>query len=244
MDAPKPDDYILASGVSHSVGDFCRAAFEVVGLDHTKYVVLDPEYARPLDISETRGDASKAKRELGWAPKIGVRRAREDHGGRRARGARRRRGIRLKPPTVLVPAFRRVDASRRAIRSLLEAGAGRILYVDDAGEGGGDEIAREYPVGGGRPHDRRRFSGRGRSTSASRRPAAAATTPSSSSTRTSRARKDYFERLAEAVAATPAPSSGAPSMYAQEPERVWSAGGAVEWWGRGIRVLHHGAPAA
>jgi GDPmannose 4,6-dehydratase len=69
--APKPDDFILASGVSHSVGDFCRAAFAVAGLDFSKHVVLDAEYVRPIDISETRGDASKARRELGWAPKTG-----------------------------------------------------------------------------------------------------------------------------------------------------------------------------
>ena len=62
------DDFVLASGVSHSVGDFCREAFAVVGLDPAAYVVLDPEYVRPLDISETRGDASKARGELGWAP--------------------------------------------------------------------------------------------------------------------------------------------------------------------------------
>ena len=69
--APKPDDFVLASGVTHSVGDFCKAAFAVVGLDSSRYVLLDPKYARPIDISETRGDASKAKRELGWAPKTG-----------------------------------------------------------------------------------------------------------------------------------------------------------------------------
>ncbi len=69
--APKPDDFVLASGVAHSVGEFCEAAFGVVGLDFRKYVVLDSEYVRPIDISETRGDASKARRELGWAPTTG-----------------------------------------------------------------------------------------------------------------------------------------------------------------------------
>ncbi|HEX5854877.1 MAG TPA: GDP-mannose 4,6-dehydratase [Thermoanaerobaculia bacterium] len=69
--APKPDDFVLASGVSHSVGDFCKAAFAVVGLDFAKHVVLDSEYVRPIDISETHGDASKARRELGWEPKTG-----------------------------------------------------------------------------------------------------------------------------------------------------------------------------
>ncbi len=68
--APKPDDFVLASGVTHSVGDFCRAAFAVVGLDPDQHVRLDPKYVRPVDISETRGDASKARRELGWAPKV------------------------------------------------------------------------------------------------------------------------------------------------------------------------------
>jgi GT2 family glycosyltransferase len=56
--------------------------------------------------------------------------------------------------------------------------------------------------------------------------------------------KDYFARLAEAVDAHPGAVVGSAVTYAQEPSRVWSAGGAVEWWGRGIRVLYHGAPAS
>jgi GDPmannose 4,6-dehydratase len=71
VSAAKPDDYVLASGVSHSVGDFCEAAFRIVGLDYKQHVKLDPNYARPVDITETRGDASKARNELGWAPKTG-----------------------------------------------------------------------------------------------------------------------------------------------------------------------------
>jgi GDPmannose 4,6-dehydratase len=67
--AEEPGDYVLATGVAHSVGDFCEAAFGVVGLDYRRHVVLDPEYARPLDILETRGDATKARRALGWVPK-------------------------------------------------------------------------------------------------------------------------------------------------------------------------------
>ena len=71
VEADRGDDYVLASGVTHSVREFCEAAFRHVGLDYTKYVVLDPNFKRPVDISETRGDPSKAKRELGWVPTTG-----------------------------------------------------------------------------------------------------------------------------------------------------------------------------
>jgi len=63
------DDFVLASGVSHSVRDFCEAAFARAGLDWRNHVVLDPSFVRPLDITETRGDASKARARLGWAPR-------------------------------------------------------------------------------------------------------------------------------------------------------------------------------
>lgn len=66
LGASSPDDYVLATGVTHSVGDFCELAFRSVGLDHRDHVVLDAEYVRPVDITETRGDAGKAARELGW----------------------------------------------------------------------------------------------------------------------------------------------------------------------------------
>jgi len=68
--ADQPDDYVLATGVSHSVRDLCDAAFRAVGLEYRDHVVLDPDYARPLDISETRGDAGKAARKLGWRPTV------------------------------------------------------------------------------------------------------------------------------------------------------------------------------
>jgi GT2 family glycosyltransferase len=55
---------------------------------------------------------------------------------------------------------------------------------------------------------------------------------------------DYFARLGEVVDANRGALVGSAVMYAQDAARVWSAGGAVEWWGRGIRVLHHGRPAA
>jgi GT2 family glycosyltransferase len=53
---------------------------------------------------------------------------------------------------------------------------------------------------------------------------------------------DYFERLLATAGRFPSALVGSAILYAQEPGRVWSAGGSVEWWGRGIRVLRHGAP--
>jgi GDPmannose 4,6-dehydratase len=63
VEADRGDDYVLASDVTHSVRDFCEAAFRIVGLYYRKHVVLDPEYVRLVDITETCGDASKARRE-------------------------------------------------------------------------------------------------------------------------------------------------------------------------------------
>jgi GT2 family glycosyltransferase len=57
-----------------------------------------------------------------------------------------------------------------------------------------------------------------------------------------RCEPDYFERLLAAAGRNPGALVGSVVLYAQEPGRVWSAGGGVEWWGRGIRVLRHGAP--
>lgn len=66
LGASRPDDFVLATGETHSVGEFCELAFRAVGLDYRDHVVLDPEYVRPLDITETRGNPAKAARELGW----------------------------------------------------------------------------------------------------------------------------------------------------------------------------------
>jgi len=69
-EAPSPSEYVLASGESHSVEEFCRLAFSIVGLDYRDYVRCDPAYMRPNEILETRGDSSKAREELGWRPEI------------------------------------------------------------------------------------------------------------------------------------------------------------------------------
>jgi len=65
----KPDDYVIATGETHSIREFLDAAFGHVDLDWTKYVEIDPRYYRPAEVDLLIGDASKAKRQLGWEPK-------------------------------------------------------------------------------------------------------------------------------------------------------------------------------
>jgi GDPmannose 4,6-dehydratase len=62
----QPDDYVLATGRTHSVGRFVELAFETVGLDYRPYVVQDPQFMRPADVDLLVGDPSKAKDKLGW----------------------------------------------------------------------------------------------------------------------------------------------------------------------------------
>ncbi len=66
----KADDYVIATGVSHSVRDLAQVAFAHVGLDWQKYVRIDPAFLRPAEVDHLIGDASKAKRELGWEPSV------------------------------------------------------------------------------------------------------------------------------------------------------------------------------
>lgn len=66
----KPDDYVVATGETHSVKEFVEAAFSHVGLDWEKYVEIDPRYYRPAEVDLLVGDASKAEKELGWKPKV------------------------------------------------------------------------------------------------------------------------------------------------------------------------------
>jgi GDPmannose 4,6-dehydratase len=67
----KPDDYVIATGVTRSVAEFCNAAFGHVGLDADDFVVIDTRFLRPAEIDLLMGDASKAKARLGWEPTIG-----------------------------------------------------------------------------------------------------------------------------------------------------------------------------
>jgi GDPmannose 4,6-dehydratase len=68
----KPDDYVVATGVTTTVRDMCRIAFDHAGLDMEKHVVIDPAFYRPAEVDVLLGDASKARAKLGWAPKISL----------------------------------------------------------------------------------------------------------------------------------------------------------------------------
>ena len=70
LQADEPDDYVVATGTSYSVGDFVRMAFEHVGLDWEKYVKFDPRYLRPTEVDDLIGDASKAREVLGWQASV------------------------------------------------------------------------------------------------------------------------------------------------------------------------------
>jgi GDPmannose 4,6-dehydratase len=65
----QPGDFVVATGESHTVREFVQRAFSRVGLDWEKYVQIDPRYYRPSEVDDLCGDASKARRVLGWAPK-------------------------------------------------------------------------------------------------------------------------------------------------------------------------------
>lgn len=65
-----PDDYVIATGESHSVEEFLDLAAELLGLNWRDHVEIDPQYYRPMEVDYLLGDASKAKRVLGWEPKV------------------------------------------------------------------------------------------------------------------------------------------------------------------------------
>jgi GDPmannose 4,6-dehydratase len=66
----KPDDFVIATGESHSVRELLDVAFGTLGLDWKQYVELDPRYLRPTEVDHLHGDASKAREQLGWKPKV------------------------------------------------------------------------------------------------------------------------------------------------------------------------------
>ncbi|BET67303.1 GDP-mannose 4,6-dehydratase [Opitutales bacterium ASA1] len=66
----KPDDYVVATNETHTVREFCQVAFDRVGLDWEKYVKYDARYERPAEVELLIGDPAKAKKQLGWEPKV------------------------------------------------------------------------------------------------------------------------------------------------------------------------------
>jgi GDPmannose 4,6-dehydratase len=65
-----PDDYVIATGTSHSVREFLTEAFDILGLDCQRHVKFDPRYLRPTEVPILQGDSSKARDLLGWKPKV------------------------------------------------------------------------------------------------------------------------------------------------------------------------------
>jgi GDPmannose 4,6-dehydratase len=73
LQQPEPRDYVIGTGVSHSVRDLVEAAFSHVGLDWEQHVRVDPNFIRPAEVDVLTGDASKARAELGWSPTVSFR---------------------------------------------------------------------------------------------------------------------------------------------------------------------------
>ena len=69
LQQPNADDYVVATGETHTVRELCEIAFAHAGLDWSRHVVVDPAFVRPAEVDLLIGDASKARRVLGWAPK-------------------------------------------------------------------------------------------------------------------------------------------------------------------------------
>ena len=65
-----PDDYVIGTGIPHSVRDVCRVAFESVGLEWERYVQVDPNRFRPAEVDHLMADSSRARNELGWEPSV------------------------------------------------------------------------------------------------------------------------------------------------------------------------------
>jgi len=67
----EPDDYVIATGRTHSIRQLLSVAFSVVGIDDwEQYIVLDEKFLRPAEVDHLVGDASKARRQLGWMPTV------------------------------------------------------------------------------------------------------------------------------------------------------------------------------
>ncbi|HOQ87697.1 MAG TPA: GDP-mannose 4,6-dehydratase [Phycisphaerae bacterium] len=70
LQKPDPQDFVIATGVSHTVGEFVEEAFGYAGIDWRKHVKCDARYIRPAEVDDLRGDASRARVVLGWEPRV------------------------------------------------------------------------------------------------------------------------------------------------------------------------------
>jgi GDPmannose 4,6-dehydratase len=68
LQQPEPDDFVIATGETHSVREFVELSFALVGRDWRDFVEIDPRYFRPTEVDELCGDATKARERLGWRP--------------------------------------------------------------------------------------------------------------------------------------------------------------------------------
>jgi GDPmannose 4,6-dehydratase len=71
LQQPQPDDFVIATGETHSVREFVEGVFDLVGLDWQRYVEIDSRYFRPTEVDLLLGDSAKARQVLGWQPKVG-----------------------------------------------------------------------------------------------------------------------------------------------------------------------------
>jgi GDPmannose 4,6-dehydratase len=72
LQQPVAEDYVIGTGVTQSVREFVRLVFEAIDLDPEKHVVIDPQFYRPAEVDLLLADPSKAKRQMGWSPKVGL----------------------------------------------------------------------------------------------------------------------------------------------------------------------------
>jgi GDPmannose 4,6-dehydratase len=73
LQMPIPDDYVIATGQTHTVGEFAKLAYDYVGLNYKDYVEVDPRFMRLNELRTLKGDATKAYLVMGWKPKVDLR---------------------------------------------------------------------------------------------------------------------------------------------------------------------------
>ena len=73
LQQPEADDFVIATGETHSVREFCELAFAELGLDYREHVEVDPKFYRPAEVELLQGDSGKARRQFGWAPRYSFR---------------------------------------------------------------------------------------------------------------------------------------------------------------------------